>query len=124
MKNQARRDTKPELAVRRAVWRRCLRYRVDVAPLPKMRRRADMVFTKAKVAVYIDGCFWHSCPEHATTPKANRSWWMGKLAANVRRDRDTDERLEAAGWTVVHVWEHEDAEHAADRVEKAVRSSS
>ena len=124
MENQARRDTKPELAVRRAAWRRGLRYRVDVAPLPKMRRRADMVFTKAKVAVYIDGCFWHSCPEHATTPKANRDWWIEKLAANVRRDRDTDERLQAAGWTVVRIWEHEDPERAADRVEEAVRSGS
>ena len=122
MENQARRDTKPELAVRRAVWRRGLRYRVDIAPLPKMRRRADMVFNRAKVAVYIDGCFWHSCPEHATTPKANRDWWIEKLAANVRRDRDTDERLEAAGWTVVRIWEHEDPERAVDRVEAAVKS--
>jgi DNA mismatch endonuclease, patch repair protein len=124
MENQARRDTRPELAVRRAVWRRGLRYRVDISPLPKMRRRADMVFTKAKVAVYIDGCFWHSCPEHATTPKANRDWWIEKLATNVRRDRDTDERLEAAGWAVVRIWEHEDPERAADRVEEAVSSGS
>lgn len=120
MENQARRDTKPELAVRSAVWRRGLRYRVDFAPLPKMRRRADMVFTRAKVAVYIDGCFWHSCPEHATTPKANRDWWIEKLAANVRRDRDTDERLEVAGWTVVRIWEHEGPERAADRIQAAV----
>lgn len=83
-----------------------------------------MVFPKARVAVYIDGCFWHSCPEHATTPKANREWWVEKLEGNVRRDRDTDERLEAAGWTVVRIWEHEDSERAADRVEKTVRSRS
>lgn len=122
MECQLRRDTKPELALRRAVWRRGLRYRVDIAPLPKMRRRADLVFTRARVAVYVDGCFWHSCPDHATTPKANRDWWLEKLAANVSRDRDTDERLEAAGWAVVRVWEHEDPELAAERVVLAVRS--
>jgi DNA mismatch endonuclease (patch repair protein) len=93
-----------------------------MAPLPKMRRRADLVFTRARVAVYLDGCFWHSCPEHATTPKANRDWWLEKLAANVSRDRDTDERLEAAGWAVVRVWEHEDPEVAAERVAVVVRS--
>lgn len=122
MEAQRRRDTKPEMALRRAVWRRGLRYRVDMAPLPKMRRRADLVFTRARVAVYLDGCFWHSCPEHATTPKANRDWWLEKLAANVSRDRDTDERLEAAGWAVVRVWEHEDPEVAAERVAVVVRS--
>ena len=122
MERQARRDTKPELAVRRAVWRRGLRYRVDISPLPTMRRRADLVFTRARVAVFVDGCFWHSCPDHATTPKANRAWWLEKLAANVSRDRDTDERLEAAGWAVVRVWEHEDPELAAERVALAVRS--
>ncbi len=121
MAGQARRDTKPELAVRRAVWHRGLRYRVDDAPLPGMRRRADMVFRRARVAVYVDGCFWHSCPEHATIPKANRDWWVDKLETNVRRDRDTDERLETAGWTVVRIWEHEDPNVAADRVETAVR---
>lgn len=122
MERQARRDTKPELAVRRAVWGRGLRYRVDISPLPKIRRRADLVFTRARVAVFVDGCFWHSCPDHATTPKANRAWWLEKLAANVSRDRDTDERLEAAGWAVVRVWEHEDPELAAERVALAVRS--
>lgn len=83
-----------------------------------------MVFPKARVAVYIDGCFWHSCPEHATTPKANREWWIEKLEDNVRRDRDTDERLEAAGWIVVRAWEHEDSKRAADRIEETVRSRS
>lgn len=87
-----------------------------------MRRRADIVFTRAKVAVYVDGCFWHSCPDHATVPKANRDWWIEKLAANVRRDRDTDERLHSAGWEVVRVWEHEDASQAADEVERIVRA--
>jgi DNA mismatch endonuclease (patch repair protein) len=89
-----------------------------------MRRRADLVFSRAKVAVYIDGCFWHRCPRHATTPKANRAWWITKLDANVARDRDTDRRLREAGWVVVRVWEHENAEVAAGRVERAVRSRS
>lgn len=83
-----------------------------------------MVFTKARVAVYIDGCFWHSCPQHATTPKSNRDWWVDKLVANVHRDRDTDARLEAAGWTVVRIWEHEEPERAADRVVSAVMARS
>lgn len=123
MQHQSRRDTKPELALRRAVWRRGLRYRVDIAPIPGLRRRADMVFTRAKVAVYVDGCFWHSCPQHATIPKANREWWIEKLAANVRRDRDTDERLEAAGWTPYRVWEHDDPEQAAREIVELVEQA-
>jgi DNA mismatch endonuclease (patch repair protein) len=86
-----------------------------------MRRRADMVFTKARVAVYVDGCFWHRCPIHGTAPKANRDWWAKKLDANVRRDRDTDRQLEAEGWRVVRVWEHEAMKDAADRIEAVVR---
>src|SRR4051794_6211460 len=97
MESQARRDTRAELAVRRAVWRRGLRYRVDVAPLRGSRRRADLVFTRARVAVFIDGCFWHSCPIHSSAPKSNTEWWADKLASNVRRDRDTDAVLEASG---------------------------
>jgi DNA mismatch endonuclease (patch repair protein) len=122
MERQARRDTKVELAVRRAVWWRGLRYTVDVAPLPGSRRRADLVFTKARVAVFVDGCFWHGCPIHATAPKSNAAWWEEKLATNVRRDRDTDARLADAGWLAVRVWEHEDPDEAADRIEGAVRA--
>lgn len=120
MERQVRRDTKPELELRRAVWRLGLRYRVDIAPIPG-RRRADLVFTRAKVAVYLDGCFWHSCPNHATIPKANREWWVEKLGTNVRRDRDTDQRLAEAGWTVVRVWEHEAPDVAAARIALVVR---
>jgi DNA mismatch endonuclease (patch repair protein) len=120
MERQARRDTKPELALRRASWRLGLRYLVDIAPIPG-RRRADLVFTRAKVAVYVDGCFWHSCPKHATVPKANREWWAAKLQANVARDRDTDARLAIQGWLVIRVWEHEDMDDAARRIERAVR---
>ncbi|QYG93246.1 DNA mismatch endonuclease Vsr [Iamia sp. SCSIO 61187] len=121
MQRQARRDTAAELAIRREVWRRGLRYRVDLAPLAGLRRRADLVFTKAHVAVYVDGCFWHRCPVHATSPKANSEWWREKLDANERRDRDTDQRLGDAGWTVIRIWEHEDPVAAADRIEAAVR---
>lgn len=121
MERQAQRDTKPELALRRELWRRGLRYRVDRPPIKGMRRRADIVFGPAKVAVFVDGCFWHSCPEHATIPKNNREWWIEKLEANVRRDRDTRRELEEAGWLVVRVWEHEDATTAAQRIEFEVR---
>jgi DNA mismatch endonuclease (patch repair protein) len=95
---------------------------VDVAPLHGSRRRADLVFTRARVAVFIDGCFWHGCPAHASAPKSNKEWWAQKLGANVRRDRDTDATLEASGWTVIRVWEHEDPEDAAARIENAVRA--
>ena len=121
MQRQPRRDTAPEVALRRLLHRRGLRYRVDAAPLGGLRRKADVVFLRERVAVYVDGCFWHACPQHATLPKANRSWWSDKLAGNVRRDRDTDERLERAGWAVVRVWAHEDAAEAADRIEAVVR---
>lgn len=82
--------------------------------LPGVRRRADVVFTSAKVAVFIDGCFWHRCPIHATNPKANAEFWAEKLTANEARDRDTDQRLVAAGWRVVRVWEHEHPAAAAE----------
>lgn len=119
MQRQARRDTKPEIALRRELWRRGLRYRIDMAAVPG-RRRADIVFTRGRVVVYVDGCYWHSCPDHATVPKANREWWVAKLRANVERDRDTDARLAAAGWEVVRVWEHEAPMEAADRIEAAL----
>lgn len=123
MQAQGRRDTKPELALRREVWRRGLRYRVDHPPLRGMRRRADLVFTRARVAVFVDGCFWHRCPDHSTIPKSNQAWWIDKLDANVARDRDTDELLRANGWVVIRVWEHEAPVPAADRIERAVRAS-
>src|SRR4051794_37394923 len=90
------RDTAPELALRRAVHAKGLRYRVDVAPVRGIRRRADLVFTRARVAVFVDGCFWHGCPVHATWPATNAEFWREKLEANRRRDRDTDSQLRAA----------------------------
>jgi len=121
MKNQRRRDTKPEAALRSELWRRGLRYRVDVKVVGR-RRRVDIAFTRARVAVFVDGCFWHRCPEHGSIPKANRAWWTEKLEANERRDRNTDTELIAAGWLVIRIWEHEDPVEAADRVEAAVRT--
>ena len=122
MERQRRRDTGPEILLRRELHRLGLRYRVDVEPLPGLRRRADVVFPRARVAVYVDGCFWHSCPLHATQPKANSTWWASKLAANQRRDIDTDAHLAAAGWTVLRFWEHEDATVAANEIARVVRS--
>jgi DNA mismatch endonuclease (patch repair protein) len=91
--------------------------------LPGMpRRRADMLFPGVRVAVFVDGCFWHSCPQHASVPRANQQWWIDKLRRNVDRDRETDARLEALGWTVLRFWEHEDPARAVDVVETTVRA--
>jgi len=120
MRRQRRRDTVPEIALRSALHRAGLRYRVEFA-LPGLRRRADLAFTTARVAVFVDGCFWHGCPEHASWPKQNSEWWREKIEANRRRDRDTDERLRHDGWTPIRVWEHEPVESAAERVAQAVR---
>jgi DNA mismatch endonuclease (patch repair protein) len=114
------RDTGPELALRRALHARGLRYRIDRPVLPDRRRRVDIVFGPAKVAVFVDGCFWHRCPEHATDPRNNVEYWTLKLDNNVRRDRDTDEALERAGWRVIRIWEHEDPISAADLIERVV----
>jgi DNA mismatch endonuclease (patch repair protein) len=115
-----RRDTAPELALRRALHRLGLRYRIDIAPLPGLRRRADVLFPGVRVAVFVDGCFWHGCPQHGTIARANAAFWRDKIAANQRRDADTDARLRAAGWEVVRVWEHQDAETAARHVSQLV----
>jgi len=121
MQRQRRRDTGIELAVRRELWRRGLRYRVDTSTIIP-RRRHDIVFRGARVAVDVHGCFWHACPEHGSVPKNNHAWWAEKLDENRRRDADTRERLEAADWLPVVVWEHEDPVLAADRIERLVRS--
>lgn len=119
MARQARRDTAPELALRRELHRLGLRYRVD-HPLPgRPRRRADVVFTAARLAVFVDGCFWHACPQHATQPSANAPWWSDKLKKNVARDRDTDAHLLTLGWMVLRFWEHDDMAAAARLVEES-----
>ena len=124
MKRVRRRDTKPEVGLRTLLHRMGLRYRVDEKPLAGLRRKADLVFRRTKVAVYVDGCFWHGCPLHATWPKQNAAFWREKIETNRRRDADTDARLVAAGWAVVRVWEHEDSAEAAGRVAEAVRARS
>ncbi|MGD8202145.1 very short patch repair endonuclease [Ornithinimicrobium sp. W1679] len=120
MQVQRTRDTAPEMALRRALHSMGLRYRVDRAPLPGLRRRADIVFGPAKVAVFVDGCFWHGCPEHGTAARVNADYWSAKIERNRVRDADTDARLFADGWTVVRVWEHTPPAEAAVLVAKAV----
>lgn len=113
-----RRDTAPEIAVRRLLHAAGLRYRVAF-PIPGQRRRTiDVAFTRQRIAVFIDGCFWHGCPQHGSTPDANREWWLRKVAANQARDRDTDRVLMELGWTVLRFWEHENPHE----VEQAVRN--
>ncbi|OBA39740.1 very short patch repair endonuclease [Rhodococcus sp. 852002-51564_SCH6189132-a] len=116
MQQQRTRDTAPELAVRRLLHAAGVRYRVDVSPLPGLRRRADVVFRPTKIALFIDGCFWHGCPTHGrTVTKSNSEYWREKMARNRERDRDTDRILTAEGWTVIRAWEHEDPIQVAER---------
>jgi DNA mismatch endonuclease, patch repair protein len=122
MQSNKGRDTEPELALRRAVHALGLRYRVSARPLSSVRRTADLVFTKAKVAVFLDGCFWHGCPTHHTVAAANARFWADKVEGNRARDRDTDSRLLAAGWVSVRVWEHEDPMKAAELIRDLVRA--
>lgn len=118
------RDTGPEITIRRLLHAKGMRYRVDVRPEPTLRRRADIVFTKQRVAVFIDGCFWHGCPIHGRTAfKHNVNYWPAKIASNRARDLQTTELLEAAGWQVFRFWEHEDAQEVADCIVRAVRTS-
>jgi DNA mismatch endonuclease (patch repair protein) len=122
MSRARRRDTLPEVLIRKEAHRRGLRYRVD-ATIPGMpRRRADMIFGRRKVAVFVDGCFWHSCPEHESIPRANREWWLGKLRRNTERDRETDAHLRSLGWTVLRFWEHEEPISVVDEIERVVRA--
>ena len=122
MQSNKSRDTKPELALRSAVHALGLRYRVSAKPLAGLRRTADLVFPRAKVAVFLDGCFWHGCPEHHTVASANATFWAEKVRSNRARDRNTDDRLAEAGWVSVRVWEHEDPQTAARHVEEVVRA--
>lgn len=120
-----RRDTKPERAIRSLLHAAGKRYRVDLRlDLEGVRPRPDIVFTRAKVAVFVDGCFWHCCPEHGRKPGVNGGYWGPKLERNVARDRAADEALRAAGWTVVRVWEHEPRDEAAARIIAAVEAAS
>jgi DNA mismatch endonuclease (patch repair protein) len=121
MQLQRTRDTAPELALRQALHALGLRYRVDRAPIPGSPRRADIVFTRQQVAVYVDGCFWHGCPEHGTRSKSNTAWWEDKLARVRARDADTDRALTEAGWLVIRTWEHEDPRVVAEKIQDVIR---
>jgi DNA mismatch endonuclease (patch repair protein) len=123
MRSNRRRDTAPELAVRRLLHARGLRYRVDHRVVPESRSRADIAFTRQRIAVFIDGCFWHSCPEHLHLPKANADYWIPKLARNVERDAEVTALLRDLGWTVLRFWEHVPAATAASEIVDAVMSA-
>jgi len=120
MQGNRKRDTRPELALRSELHRRGLRYRVDQKPLERLRCKADIVFRRQKVAVFVDGCFWHGCPDHGTSPKTNAAYWRAKIGRNMERDRLNDAALGEAGWAVVRVWEHEMPASAAERIARAL----
>lgn len=114
--------TDAELSLRKALHARGLRYRLHVPLLTKPRRIADIVFASARVAIFVDGCFWHGCPDHASWPKSNAQFWRDKIETNRARDADTDRRLRASSWRVVRIWSHESAGDAAERIEDIVRA--
>lgn len=116
------RDTKPEIAVRRACHALGLRYRVDRRPIVNLRRRADLVFPTERVAVFVDGCYWHGCSHHYVASKSNTTYWAEKIERNRERDADTDAALLAAGWYVIRAWQHEAPDAVADAVAAAVRA--
>ncbi|WP_086474772.1 very short patch repair endonuclease [Plantibacter elymi (nom. nud.)] len=122
MRSNRGRDTKPEIAVRRLVHAQGLRYRVSARPEPDLRRTADLLFTRARVAVFIDGCYWHGCPVHYTAPVANGRFWAEKVARNRERDGETTAVLKSRDWTVLHFWEHESAHLVADEIVATVRN--
>ncbi|MEV8240347.1 very short patch repair endonuclease [Microbacterium testaceum] len=123
MRSNRGRDTGPELALRNALHGAGYRYRVDFPPGPDRRRRADIVFPRLRIAIFIDGCFWHSCPTHGTLPKTNADYWVPKLERNRLRDFETTRALEAEGWEVIRIWEHESITAASARVMDAVDES-
>ncbi len=125
MRANRRVDTKPEVVLRSELHRRGLRFRKDHRlDVDGVRVRPDVVFTRAKVAVFVDGCFWHSCSEHGRAPGTNQDYWEPKLARNVERDAEQDAALRAAGWSVVRVWEHTRPVEAADAVQRLVQAAS
>ena len=120
MKSVRQRGTSAELSLRRNLFRRGLRYRVNAVVIDKPRRSADVVFKSLRIAVFVDGCFWHGCPRHATWPRANKAFWLDKIEANRKRDLETTALLSKAGWLVLRFWEHDDMEAASRRVATAV----
>jgi DNA mismatch endonuclease (patch repair protein) len=119
MKTVRQRDTAPELKLQKALRALGVKFRKNVV-IPWTRRRADIFIPSAKVAVFVDGCFWHGCPKHATWPKSNSAWWRAKIERNISRDRDTDRKLRALGWKIKRVWAHSDPADAAHLVKRVV----
>lgn len=119
---QQRQGTRPEMLLRQELHRRGLRFRVQFSVPGLPRRRVDVAFTKVRVAVLVDGCFWHACPQHCVVPRANHEWWLWKFQTNRERDADTDARLASLGWQVVRLWEHEPTNVAAGRVVEVVQA--
>ncbi|WP_427008843.1 very short patch repair endonuclease [Pseudarthrobacter sp. H2] len=123
MQGNRSRDTEPELAVRRILHAKGLRYRVGIRPLPGLRRTADIAFTRARIAVFIDGCFWHGCPVHYRAPGSNMTYWSAKVSRNRERDLETTGHLVSAGWTVLRFWAHEDPVMVADQIMHALKGT-
>lgn len=124
MRSNRRRDTAPELTIRHMLFARGYRYRVDYAPWSNKRRRADLVFTRQRLAVFIDGCFWHGCPEHGSVPVTHADYWGPKLARNAERDRETRAIAEAEGWRVLRIWEHVQPDDAVEMIVAALSEGS
>lgn len=122
MRGNRGQDTKPERALRSKLHRSGLRFRKHTAPLKGLRCRADVVFLRERVAVFVDGCFWHRCPVHGNVPQDTNGYWAAKLEHNVARDRRNDHALKSAGWVVLRVWEHENPEAAARHVRAVLTS--
>lgn len=114
MQRMPDRNTKPEVRLRKELFRRGLRFRVNVKELPGS---PDIVFPRARIAVFVDGCYWHGCPVHKRAPVNNRDWWVAKIARNQERDLRNRQDLESEGWWVLRYWEHDDVDDAADEVE-------
>jgi DNA mismatch endonuclease (patch repair protein) len=125
MRGNRKTDSRPEVNLRRALHEKGLRYRKNASVATSIGRvRPDIVFPRQMVAVFVDGCFWHSCPMHGNMPGKNRDYWEPKLRQNRERDRQVSDALIADGWAVIRVWEHEPLASAASVVEIAVRATA
>ena len=124
MRSNRGRDTGPELRLRRKLHSMGLRFRVGLRIAENRRRSIDIAFTRQRIAIFVDGCFWHGCPVHSRATKSNSEFWRDKIRRNQSRDVDTNALLEAGGWTVLRYWEHEDFESAAQQIYEAVRGAN
>jgi DNA mismatch endonuclease (patch repair protein) len=123
MRLQAERNTRPEIELRRVLHARGMRFFVHRRPLAHLRRTADILFPRRHVAVFVHGCFWHGCPQHATWPRTNAVFWRAKIERNQARDGDTRRQLSDAGWRVIEAWEHETPTDIAERISQVVRGN-